>query len=194
MCVTVNVCFCVCVHIQLLTIFVSGKLSQYQQFYKNNTDFVQSLGKARQLWLPSFAFTWRQLWLLHLLSCEGNSDCFICFHVKTTLTVSFAFMWRQLWLLHLLSCEDNSASFAFMWRQLWLFHLLSCEDNSDCFICFHVKTTLTAFICFHVRTTLPTFAFTCSQGEMLGKLLQDGFFKGPPGRREALIPICDVFS
>ncbi|KAK7490753.1 hypothetical protein BaRGS_00017982 [Batillaria attramentaria] len=28
----------------LLTIFVSGKLSQYQQFYKNNTDFVQSLG------------------------------------------------------------------------------------------------------------------------------------------------------
>ncbi|XP_041366455.1 eukaryotic translation initiation factor 3 subunit M-like isoform X2 [Gigantopelta aegis] len=28
----------------LLTIFVSGKLSQYQQFYKNNTDFVKSLG------------------------------------------------------------------------------------------------------------------------------------------------------
>lgn len=28
----------------LLSIFVSGKLSQYQQFYKNNTDFVQSLG------------------------------------------------------------------------------------------------------------------------------------------------------
>lgn len=28
----------------LLSIFVSGRLSQYQQFYKNNTDFVQSLG------------------------------------------------------------------------------------------------------------------------------------------------------
>ncbi|KAK7098489.1 eukaryotic translation initiation factor 3 subunit M-like [Littorina saxatilis] len=28
----------------LLSIFVSGKLSQYQLFYKNNTDFVQSLG------------------------------------------------------------------------------------------------------------------------------------------------------
>merc|ERR1711963_89035 len=28
----------------LLSIFVSGKLSQYQQFYNNNTDFVQSLG------------------------------------------------------------------------------------------------------------------------------------------------------
>ncbi|XP_048242219.1 eukaryotic translation initiation factor 3 subunit M-like [Haliotis rufescens] len=28
----------------LLSIFVSGKLSQYQQFYKNNTDFVNSLG------------------------------------------------------------------------------------------------------------------------------------------------------
>ncbi|XP_069132298.1 eukaryotic translation initiation factor 3 subunit M-like [Argopecten irradians] len=27
----------------LLTIFVSGKISQYQQFYKNNTDFVKSL-------------------------------------------------------------------------------------------------------------------------------------------------------
>ncbi|OWF41682.1 eukaryotic translation initiation factor 3 subunit M-like [Mizuhopecten yessoensis] len=27
----------------LLTIFVSGKIAQYQQFYKNNTDFVKSL-------------------------------------------------------------------------------------------------------------------------------------------------------
>lgn len=30
---------------QLLTIFVSGKLSQYQQFYKDNKEFIQSLGK-----------------------------------------------------------------------------------------------------------------------------------------------------
>lgn len=34
---------------QLLTIFVSGKISQYQQYYKNNTDFVKSLGRWYKL-------------------------------------------------------------------------------------------------------------------------------------------------
>ncbi|XP_052801142.1 eukaryotic translation initiation factor 3 subunit M-like [Mya arenaria] len=32
----------------LLTIFVTGKLSQYQQFYKNNKDFIQSLGLTHE--------------------------------------------------------------------------------------------------------------------------------------------------
>ncbi|XP_064601463.1 eukaryotic translation initiation factor 3 subunit M-like [Liolophura sinensis] len=32
----------------LLTIFVSGKLTQYLQFYKNNTDFVTSLGLSHE--------------------------------------------------------------------------------------------------------------------------------------------------
>ena len=29
---------------QLLSIFVSGSIAEYQQFYKTNTDFVKSLG------------------------------------------------------------------------------------------------------------------------------------------------------
>ncbi|GFR86357.1 eukaryotic translation initiation factor 3 subunit M [Elysia marginata] len=32
----------------LLTIFVSGKLNQYQQFYKNNKDFITSLGASHE--------------------------------------------------------------------------------------------------------------------------------------------------
>ena len=41
---------------QLLTIFVSGKISQYQQYYKNNTDFVKSLGKDHFVYEVFFRF------------------------------------------------------------------------------------------------------------------------------------------
>ena len=43
-------------HPQLLTIFVSGKLNQYQQFYKNNKDFITSLGKSEKPWALKFVF------------------------------------------------------------------------------------------------------------------------------------------
>nr|XP_022345246.1 eukaryotic translation initiation factor 3 subunit M-like [Crassostrea virginica] len=41
---------------ELLTIFVSGKISQYQQYYKNNTDFVKSLGLSHEQNLRKMRF------------------------------------------------------------------------------------------------------------------------------------------
>lgn len=41
---------------ELLTIFVSGKISQYQQYYKNNTDFVKSLGLSQEQNLRKMRF------------------------------------------------------------------------------------------------------------------------------------------
>ncbi|KAL5007799.1 hypothetical protein ScPMuIL_016605 [Solemya velum] len=40
----------------LLTIFVTGKLRQYQQFYKNNTDFISSLGLSHEQNLRKMRF------------------------------------------------------------------------------------------------------------------------------------------
>ncbi|KAK3102842.1 hypothetical protein FSP39_014346 [Pinctada imbricata] len=40
----------------LLTIFVSGKIADYQQFYKNNTDFVTSLGLSHDQNLRKMRF------------------------------------------------------------------------------------------------------------------------------------------
>lgn len=52
----------------LLTIFVSGKLSQYMQFYKNNTDFITSLG-------PSHAENMRKMRLLTFMQmCENHKE------------------------------------------------------------------------------------------------------------------------
>ncbi|XP_059148574.1 eukaryotic translation initiation factor 3 subunit M-like [Physella acuta] len=52
----------------LLTIFVSGKLTQYQQFYKNHTDFINSLG-------PSHEENIRKMRLLTFMQmCENRKE------------------------------------------------------------------------------------------------------------------------
>ncbi|CAL1547109.1 unnamed protein product [Lymnaea stagnalis] len=52
----------------LLTIFVSGKLTQYQQFYKNHTDFINSLG-------PSHEENLRKMRLLTFMQmCENRKE------------------------------------------------------------------------------------------------------------------------
>jgi len=52
----------------LLTIFVSGNLGQYQQFYKNHTDFITSLG-------PSHEENLRKMRLLTFMQmCENRKE------------------------------------------------------------------------------------------------------------------------
>jgi len=52
----------------LLTIFVSGNLGQYQQFYKNHTDFIKSLG-------PSHEENQRKMRLLTFMQmCENRKE------------------------------------------------------------------------------------------------------------------------
>merc|ERR1719175_138948 len=52
----------------LLTIFVSGNLGQYQQFYKNHTDFIKSLG-------PSHEENLRKMRLLTFMQmCENRKE------------------------------------------------------------------------------------------------------------------------
>lgn len=52
----------------LLTIFVSGNLGQYQQFYKNHTDFIASLG-------PSHPENLRKMRLLTFMQmCENRKE------------------------------------------------------------------------------------------------------------------------
>jgi len=52
----------------LLTIFVSGNLGQYQQFYKNHTDFITSLG-------PSHEENLRKMRLLTFMQmCENQKE------------------------------------------------------------------------------------------------------------------------
>jgi len=52
----------------LLTIFVSGNLGQYQQFYKNHTDFIKSLG-------PSHEGNLRKMRLLTFMQmCENRKE------------------------------------------------------------------------------------------------------------------------
>jgi len=52
----------------LLTIFVSGNLGQYQQFYKNHTDFIKSLG-------PSHEENMRKMRLLTFMQmCENRKE------------------------------------------------------------------------------------------------------------------------
>ncbi|BFZ05155.1 hypothetical protein BsWGS_08194 [Bradybaena similaris] len=52
----------------LLTIFVSGKLGQYQQFYKNHTDFINSLGPSHEENLRKMKF------LTFMQMCENRKE------------------------------------------------------------------------------------------------------------------------
>jgi translation initiation factor 3 subunit M len=52
----------------LLTIFVSGKLGQYQQFYKNHTDFINSLGSSHEENVRKMRF------LTFMQMCENRKE------------------------------------------------------------------------------------------------------------------------